>query len=157
MWWESSACLTPNSASNSHWHTGSGLRRRTSSTCTRSGSASAFATRAIRSASRLGSRPAAGAQQAAAAGPGEVGSDTLITTFVVLTLHLASTAVNVTRGQPAVHQRQPARDVLDHLELADGPHAGCKDHRADGPPGGIDDEPPGLPRHRPRHQEGVGP
>ncbi len=70
MWWENSDCLTSNSAISSHWHTASGLRRSTSRTFTRSGSDSALATVAMRSASSAESRAVVGAQQAAAGGAG---------------------------------------------------------------------------------------
>ena len=59
-----------NSGSSSHWHSGSPWRRRTSRTWTRTGSDSAFATAAIRSASRPASSPVEGAQQSSATGPG---------------------------------------------------------------------------------------
>jgi len=44
---------------SSRWHTGTSLRRSTSSNLTRTGSAIAFATAAIRSASRLALTPTA--------------------------------------------------------------------------------------------------
>src|SRR4051794_12683467 len=71
-----------NSAMSSHWQTGSSLRRMTSSTWTRSGSASAFATAAMRSASSAVSTPADGAQQAEADGPGRVGRAAVTTTVL---------------------------------------------------------------------------
>ena len=60
----------PNSGMSSHWHTCASLRRSTSTIRTRTGSASAFATRAIRSASRAESIPADGAQQSDRGGTG---------------------------------------------------------------------------------------
>ena len=86
MWWESSDCLMSNSAISSHWHTGSGLRRSTSRMRTRSGSESALATAATRSASSAGSSPTAGAQHCGGGGAwGSMGSKEVITMIVAMT------------------------------------------------------------------------
>src|SRR4051812_41475279 len=82
MWWESRDCLMSNRAMSSHWQTGTSLRRTTSSTRTRSGSASAFATAAIRSASSVVSTPIDGARHADADGLGRVGRAEVTTTIL---------------------------------------------------------------------------
>ena len=96
-------------ARRAHWQTGSGLRRSTSTMCTRTGSDSAFAVRARRSASSAGRSPARGGQQSAADGPGSTGSETLISTTVGVS-HRAGTV--------------PAHIDIRQCELR-GAHGGC--------------------------------
>src|SRR4051794_17262400 len=102
MWWESSDCPMSNSAISSHWHTGASERLRTSTMRTRSGSDSALATVAMRSASSPWSRPTAGAQHAAAEGPGTVGREEVISAIV------GSTACGTVAGSVGrIHLNDP--------------------------------------------------
>src|SRR5215218_7710486 len=118
MWWDSSDWRMPYSAISSHWQTGSSERRSRSTIRIRSGSPSALARVARRSAGSAGSSPAEGAQHSAAVGPGMTGSAVITRSVVANDAHPTASGRSYQETLLRVHEGlYPVAGNLIHTSM----------------------------------------